>query len=195
MAGRNRSYDEAAVLTGAMHAFRRHGYDGASIRDLEAATGLNAGSIYNSFRDKAGLFAAAFAHYNVTVLKRRIESFAPPERGLAGLHDLFMSLLREPDGGTFGCLITNSAVELGQRDSTAKPLIDEGLNMLLATFNARLRSAAEEGVVKAGVVPEAASAYLLALYQGVLVLVRGGVAEQVITDAINVGLTALEKGQ
>lgn len=52
---------------------------------------------------------------------------------------LFMSLLEEPDGGAFGCLITNSAVELGQRDRIAMPLIYERLNMLLATFNARLR--------------------------------------------------------
>ena len=195
MVGRHRNYDEAAVLTGAMHAFRRKGYDGASIRDLETATGLNAGSIYNSFGDKAGLFAAAFAHYNVAVLNRRIETFSPPERGLDGLRDLFMSLLEEPDGGAFGCLITNSAVELGQRDSVAKPLIDEGLNVLLSTFNARLRSAAQAGVLKAGIAPEAASAHLLALYQGVLVLVRGGVGKQVIAEAINVGFNFLEKSQ
>lgn len=47
--------------------------------------------------------------------------------------------------------------------------------------------------MKAGIVPEAASAHLLALYQGVLVLVRGGVSEQVIADAINVGFDLLEK--
>src|SRR5579863_8586335 len=110
--GRARDYDEEAVLTGAMHAFRRSGYGGASIRDLEAATGLKAGSIYNSFGDKAGLFAAAFAHYNRTVLHGRIDRFAPPQRGLDGLRRLFLSLLQEPGGGRLGCLITNAAVEL-----------------------------------------------------------------------------------
>ena len=59
--GRPRQYDEETVLAGAMHAFRERGYAGASIKDLEQATGLTAGSIYHGYRDKAGLFAAAFA--------------------------------------------------------------------------------------------------------------------------------------
>src|SRR5579862_578601 len=111
--GRNRSYDEDAVLRGAMHVFRRKGYQAVSVRDLEAATGLKSGSIYNSFGDKAGLFDAAFAHYNEAVLKRRIDKFAPAERGLSGLRKLFLTLIQEPDGGSFGCLITNTVVELG----------------------------------------------------------------------------------
>ncbi|MGO8085290.1 TetR/AcrR family transcriptional regulator, partial [Rhizobium leguminosarum] len=33
--GRTREFDEEAVLKGAMQIFRKHGYQGASIRDLE----------------------------------------------------------------------------------------------------------------------------------------------------------------
>ena len=47
--GRPRSFDENAALTGAMEVFRRKGYVAVSIRDLEEATGLKAGSIYNSY--------------------------------------------------------------------------------------------------------------------------------------------------
>ena len=67
--GRTREFDEEAVLKGAMHVFRKHGYQGASIRDLEEATGLKGGSIYHAFGDKAGLFDAAFRHYNRAVLE------------------------------------------------------------------------------------------------------------------------------
>lgn len=115
--GSSRSYDEDVVLTGAMHAFRRKGYLAVSVRDLEDATGLKMGSIYNSFGDKAGLFDAAFAHYTRVVLQRRIERHARPASGLRGLRDLFLSLLDEPDGGSHGCLITNSAVEFGGNGS------------------------------------------------------------------------------
>src|SRR5260370_24243450 len=96
--GRTRSYDEETVLSGAMHAFRRKGYEAASIRDLEEATGLKAGSIYNSFGDKAGLFDAAFAHYNRVVLGGRIARYAPAVAGLGRLRDLFLSLLLQPNG-------------------------------------------------------------------------------------------------
>ena len=36
--------------------------------------------------------------------------------GIEGLRRLFLSLLREPDGGSSGCLITNSAVEFGRME-------------------------------------------------------------------------------
>ena len=73
---RSRSYDESEVLAGAMRAFRREGYSGSSIAELEAATGLSSGSIYNSFGDKRGLFLAVFEHYLQAVLARRIAEFA-----------------------------------------------------------------------------------------------------------------------
>ncbi len=171
--GRTRSYDEDTVLSGAMHAFRRKGYQAVSIRDLEEATGLKAGSIYNSFGDKAGLFDAAFAHYNHAVLQSRIDRCASAEAGLRGLRDLFLSLLHEPNGEDFGCLITNSAVELGGRDAPHR-CVDEGLRLLTRTFADRLDSVRHAGVLRAGVDPLGVAVKLLALYQGILVLVRAG---------------------
>jgi TetR/AcrR family transcriptional repressor of nem operon len=174
MMGRTREYDEDAVLTGAMHAFRRKGYAGVSVRDLEQATGLKAGSIYNSYGDKAGLFASAFAHYNRAVLGCRIAEHAPAVAGLAGLRELFASLLHEPDGGSSGCLITNSAVEFGGGSAGVPDGVREGLRTLLELFASRLGSAGREGRLRAGVDPDTAALGLLALYQGVLVLVRAG---------------------
>jgi TetR/AcrR family transcriptional repressor of nem operon len=169
--GRKRSYDEHAVLAGAMHAFRRKGYQAATILDLEAATGLKAGSLYNSFGDKAGLFDAAFAHYNRAVLQSRIERYAAEAASLRGLRELFLSLLHEPSGEAFGCLITNSAVEFGG-EGPIHPGAEEGLQVLTRVFADRLNGARRDGALRADVDPERAAVKLLVLYQGVLVLVR-----------------------
>jgi TetR/AcrR family transcriptional regulator, transcriptional repressor for nem operon len=171
--GRNRAYDEDAVLGGAMQAFRRMGYQAASIRDLESATGLKAGSIYNSFGDKAGLFDAAFAHYNRAVLGGRIERHAPPEAGIDGLRRLFLSLLDEPGGTAFGCLITNTAVE-GGGSAAPHPGVAAGLGTLARTFAERLAAARDTHRLCPGVVPDIAASKLLALYQGILLLIRAG---------------------
>lgn len=185
--GRSRSYDEDSVLTGAMHAFRRKGYRAVSVRDLEDATGLKMGSIYNSFGDKAGLFDAAFAHYNEAVLRRRIDRHAQATSGLRGLRLLFLSLLDEPDGGSHGCLITNSAVEFGGEGSHR--CVSEGLHTLSTAFSARLAVASRDGVLRCGIDPARASMKLLALYQGILVLIRAGhdkvALEQMIIDEFN----------
>jgi TetR/AcrR family transcriptional regulator, transcriptional repressor for nem operon len=189
---RSRSFDEAEVLAGAMQAFRRKGYFGVSIPELETATGLSAGSIYNSFKDKRGIFLAAFERYLQAVLDRRIAEFARPERQLSGLRQLFLSLLREPDGGTFGCLITNSAIEFGADRGIAEPTFLKGFAILERLFRERLTAAKSSGGLRAGVTPKAEAAKLLALYQGTLVLIRGGYDQKMIRLAINSEFDNLE---
>jgi AcrR family transcriptional regulator len=191
---RSRSYDEGEVLTGAMQAFRRKGYHGASIPDLEAATGLSAGSIYNSFGDKRRLFLAAFERYLKAVLERRIADFAQPERGLSGLRQLFLTLLREPDGETFGCLITNSAIEFGSDRGIIEPTVGRGFGILERLFAERLMAAQSSGALGRGMDPKVGAVKLLALYQGVLVLIRGGHELKAIRRAINLEFDNLEGG-
>jgi AcrR family transcriptional regulator len=168
--GRRREYVEATVLTGAMHAFRRAGYEQVSVRDLERATSLSAGSLYHAYGGKEGLFDAAFAHYNDAVLRARIERYAPAGSGIDGLEELFSTLLEEPGGQRLGCLITNSAVEFGAE--AVHPGVRAGLAILEATFADRLRPLAGSAWPDEEITSRATR--LLALYQGVLVLVRGG---------------------
>jgi len=47
-----------AILDAARRAFARHGYEGATVRVLEAETGLSRGAIFHHFRDKEALFLA-----------------------------------------------------------------------------------------------------------------------------------------
>jgi hypothetical protein len=112
------------------------------------------------------LFDAASAHYMRAVLLRRLRDHAPAGSGLSGLRALFLSLLHEPGEETHGCLITNSAIEFG--DARRPKFVSDGFAILRDAFADRLteaRQVAEQG---------AEALALLALYQGVLVLVRGG---------------------
>lgn len=176
---RPRTFDEDRLLAGAMHVFRRQGFAASSVRDLEEATGLTSGSLYNSYRDKRGLFEAACAHYNRTVLARRIEDHAPEGAGIAGLQRLFLSLLHEPDAGSSGCLITNSAVEFGRKDQPG--FVIEGFTVLRDCFADRLGGNDAQAVA------------LLALYQGILVLVRAGYDKAALEAMITQHFETLEK--
>ena len=48
----------AEILDAARRAFARHGYEGATVKVLEAETGLSRGAIFHHFRDKEALFLA-----------------------------------------------------------------------------------------------------------------------------------------
>ncbi|MGO8369884.1 TetR/AcrR family transcriptional regulator [Rhizobium ruizarguesonis] len=189
--GRTREFDEEAVLKGAMQIFRKHGYQGASIRDLEEATGLKGGSIYHAFGDKAGLFDAAFGHYNRTVLEGRIERFAPPGGGLQGLRELFLSLLHEPGNGSLGCLITNMAVEFGG-GADPHPRVEAALGLLRTTFRLRLTEGPTFARDADGAKADRTATRLLAFYQGLLVLIRGGEDKADLRQAIEDEFNQLE---
>lgn len=46
------------ILAASRRAFAQHGYEGATVKVLEAETGLSRGAIFHHFRDKEALFLA-----------------------------------------------------------------------------------------------------------------------------------------
>jgi TetR/AcrR family transcriptional regulator, transcriptional repressor for nem operon len=157
------------TLGAVMNVFRSQGFSGTSIKNLEQATGLSSGSLYNSFGDKNAIFAAALSHYNRVVVAARIAEHlaeCPPMQALRGY---FLSLLDEPGGGSSGCLLTNSAVEFGLGDSFAKEDLQAGFRLQKEAF----LKVVSELFPDARDVPEKALK-LFALYQGILVLIRFG---------------------
>ena len=187
--GRSREFDENQVLSGAMHAFRRRGYGGVSIPELEAATGISAGSMYNSYGDKQGIFLASFSHYLSTVLGQRIARHATSAKGLSGLRQLFLSLLDEPNGESLGCLITNTAIEFGADAAVQAKAVQKGFDALEQLFASRLASARPDTRAQT----QAAAVRLLALYQGTLVLIRGGYDHRKIRRSINLEFDMIER--
>ncbi|MDN5766773.1 MAG: TetR/AcrR family transcriptional regulator [Humibacillus sp.] len=57
--GRNRGFNESAVVAAAAVAFSTGGYEATSIDDLVRCTGLHRGSLYQAFGSKRGLFLLA----------------------------------------------------------------------------------------------------------------------------------------
>ena len=61
--GRPKKFSREGVLEKAIPVFWKKGFAGASVRDLELATGVNKSSLYTEFADKEDLFLAALGHY------------------------------------------------------------------------------------------------------------------------------------
>src|ERR1700756_5772959 len=60
--GRPRIRDDDEILRAALHAFAEHGYDGMSLRTLNAEMGLSRGTINQRFGSKEQLWYAAVDH-------------------------------------------------------------------------------------------------------------------------------------
>jgi TetR/AcrR family transcriptional repressor of nem operon len=184
---RTREYDEADVLTAAMHAFRRVGYGHTSVADLESATGLSTSSLYNAFGDKAGLFRRALDHYVTSVVAPRLVAHAGAQATLDDLEQLFLSVFRPPLDDGYGCLLVNSAAEFGSVVSVAGDGVSAGMHLVHRHV---------EGVVRRELGAAGAPAHaarLVMLYHGLLVLSRAGLLTSVHEAAIIQDFHALRR--
>lgn len=61
--GRPRGFNYEQALDRAMHVFWRKGFEGASLKDLTTAMGIQPASLYKAFGNKRTLFEKALARY------------------------------------------------------------------------------------------------------------------------------------
>ncbi len=70
--GRTQTFDTSDAVRSARTVFWEHGYEGASMPDLERATGLGRSSIYHAFGSKKGLFDAVLTSYLGEIIRPRL---------------------------------------------------------------------------------------------------------------------------
>lgn len=116
--GRPREFDIDEVLDKSTVVFREFGFHAASIAKLGSATGLTEGSLYKAFKDKNGLFSAAFERYCSLRQKGLEEKLQSQSTGREQVDEALRYFADSSCGreGQIGCLIVGSASILGQLD-------------------------------------------------------------------------------
>lgn len=116
--GRPREFDPDQVVDQAMRLFWAHGFDGVSISDVTAATGVNRRSIYAEFGSKERLYERAVERYHAGPGSYLVEALASPTaRGVAeaAMHGAADTVSAEPRG----CLTVDGGPGLAEmRDAT-----------------------------------------------------------------------------
>ncbi|MEO6085292.1 MAG: TetR/AcrR family transcriptional regulator [Umezawaea sp.] len=173
--GRRATWSEPELVNAVMAVFRRKGFAQTSVRDLEAATGLHPGSLYKAYGNKESLFAAVVTAYNDRVVAHRVHTHLDAaEPPLQGIHTFFTSTFDGGEEHNPGCLLTTSAVEAPALPGTARDGVAAGLDLIEDGFRRLLERARAAGDIAATAPIDQLASQLLALYQGVLVLVRFG---------------------
>jgi AcrR family transcriptional regulator len=145
--GRPRAYDPDQVLIAAKVVFWSQGYEGTTISDLEAATGLSRSSLYQAFGNKRALFDAALEEYGQSFVYRRLGEVERDGAGLGEAAEFFLSLARHfrLAGSQQGCLQINALAELAGRDAAATLDGARLVDRFRSAFSHALMSAASHG--------------------------------------------------
>ena len=193
MAGTIR-FDREEALDAAARLFWSKGYDAASVQDLEAATGLGRGSLYNAFGGKEALFLAALERYAATVATPVSAALDGREIG-AGLRALFGGMIArmETPGRPKGCLLVNSCLGAegapeGRRFAAA------ALRGMEDAFDEAFARARDAGALPESAKPRALARFFSAVAQSLGLLHRSGASREALEDVAETALAALPRG-
>lgn len=166
-------FEHDKVLNNAMEQFWKEGYEASSVQKLLDCTGINRGTLYNSFGDKDTFFKECVDQYNKNLDKSIEETLKneslDPWKAVEQFFETNVSGAPNRTRG-LGCLLVNSLCESINYDKEMKKLIRASLANIRKPLLARLKKAR----TKKGVTAEFAADVLMNLYYGLKVNSRDG---------------------
>jgi AcrR family transcriptional regulator len=161
------------LIQQAAPVFNQRGYWGSSFRDLMRVTGLEKGGIYNHFRSKDDLAAAAFDH-NVELMSTRIQAALAGRRlaldRLRALLDVYRDFVVDPPF-VGGCPIMNAAIDTDDTHPMLRRKVQEAVARLRDDTIARVVArGVERGELKAGTDPATVANVVVSTLEGALML-------------------------
>ncbi|GAB2176036.1 TetR/AcrR family transcriptional regulator [Dongia sp. agr-C8] len=176
---RPKEFDAEKVLASAADVFWRRGYDVVSIQELEAATGLGRGSLYNAFGDKEGLFIAALDRYVERHGAAPFRHLSNPDvrLGIQRLLEAIIARMGDP-ANPRGCLLTNTSLAFGTGSDRIDVHVAEKIRTMEALLEQAIARARQEGQIPASASPKQLARFYSAVTQslGVMHKALGDVA-------------------
>jgi TetR/AcrR family transcriptional repressor of nem operon len=176
--GRTKEFDRDKVLDRAGKLFWQLGYEVVAVPDLESATGLGRGSLYNAFGDKEGLFLAALDRYVAKYGSAPFRHLGGRDvaRGIRLMLEAIVARMSDP-ALPRGCLLTNTSLAAG----TGSARIDAEVARRIAAMEAALADAIararDDGQIPADADPKRLARFYCAVVQSL------GVTHKAMGDA------------
>ena len=191
---RTKEFDRTEVLNKAMDVFWKNGFEATSIQDLVDAMGINRGSIYDTFGDKAGLFEATLDHYLADAPSQRLINDCEngdPEGEIESFFQAMVDIGSSP-GGNKGCLITNTITELCARDHVMSEKISAGVSRLEEALFTLITRGQEDGSFDNTADARKLARFLLATAQGIRVVTKVEPDRDMLQDIVDTALKSLK---
>ena len=144
--GRPRSFDREEVLDKIVDVFWRQGFRSTTFPDVEKATRLHRQSLVYAFGSKRAMFVEALRRYRerhvravCAILRRR----GSPSANIRAAFDFWLADARRAAGP--GCLMVNTAGELGGSDADIADILSEATGEVVDAFVHAFTCAREAG--------------------------------------------------
>lgn len=173
--GRPREFDVDEATGRAVEVFWAQGYEGTSIPDLVAATGVQRGSLYAAYGSKHALYLAALDRYQAEAsapMARAVRRVVEEDRPVRdALRELLLGLVDQAvsDTARRGCLMVNAIAERAACDRDVARRGLAAMTGMTEAFTDLLRVAQDRGELPADRDTVAVARFLVLTVQGLRV--------------------------
>jgi len=187
--GRPKEFDPETALDRAMEVFWRQGFKATSIQDLVEAMGINRGSLYDTFGGKDELYQKALARYCDTRIRGLLDRLAAPGEPREVVREVFAGIAESSgtEEGKFGCLLTNSAVELAPHCAQTQAAVATSMSRIEDGFCALLQRGGRHADNA-----RAIARFLVGNLQGLSVVAKTTPTREALMDVVDVIVSVIE---
>jgi TetR/AcrR family transcriptional repressor of nem operon len=160
------------IVEAAAPIFNQRGYEGSSLGDLMAATGLKKGGIYRHFSSKEELAAEAFDFTWEAAWKTRMLHVDERATGIERLKQLISNFVshRSPVAG--GCPVLNTAVDTDDGNALLRARVAKALRSWRTRLQLIVKQASERGEIRSDIDSKAVATVIIAALEGAVMISR-----------------------
>jgi TetR/AcrR family transcriptional regulator, transcriptional repressor for nem operon len=161
------------LLQAAFREVYRSGFRGAGLDTILAATGVTKGALYYHFGSKEAL-GYAIVEEIVAALPRDkwLRPLQQSKDPIAALIDIVQATSVRPKDVQGGCPLVNLAQEMSPLDEQFRKRLERIFNGWQEGIATALRRGQSQGTVRRDLVPEETASFLIAMYEGYVLLVK-----------------------
>ncbi len=162
--------------------------------DLLQAMHLSKSSLYQSFGSKAQLFQRCINRYADWLLADLRMQLAQAVSGRSFIQTLFANVANtaERPEGAKGCLMVNSVVEFGQRDSAVASALEGSMQPLTALFVEAIQHAKRDGEIGQDADVMALANYVHVALGGLRTMIKAGMDKKTALELVPLILKVLD---
>lgn len=160
------------ILAAAAPIFNRRGYEGSSMSELMAATGLQKGGIYRHFSSKEELAAEAFDYTWNAAWELRVQNLDQHTCYLDKLKQFIENFVERRPAVGGGCPVLNAAVDADD----GNPVLRKRVSKALRSWSGFLETIVEDAIkareTRPGADAKASATLIIASLEGALMMSR-----------------------
>ena len=178
-----------------MRVFWEHGYHATSLQDLMKAAAVQKQSLYCAFGDKRSLFLKCLNLYSKQTLFAIQRMLNETDSALEGIERVMRFVAQSPESKNCppGCLMANTALELGLNDpGVAEELrrMFRGVEKMLATA---VKKAQSQGEISKTIDCVAIAQGLANTISGIRILEKTGASNRQVRTVLETALAAIQR--